>query len=66
MRLTLFLFGLISVFLGILPLLNRFFTLPIPTEGVVYNLMIAGLGLFAMVIGFSGGIEKIGKPMGLK
>ncbi len=66
MRLLLFLFGTLFLFTGLLSLLKKYVSIPIlPSEGISYNVMVALLGLIAMLIG-AFGFDKVLKPAGLK
>ncbi len=64
MRLLLFLFGILFLFIGLLPLLKKYVSVPLlPSEGISYNVMVAFLGLVAMLIG-AFGFDKL--KQGLK
>ncbi len=45
-------FGLLIILGGILPFIKSIISLPIPTDGVVYALIIIVIGVSAMIYGF--------------
>ncbi|MBR9676652.1 hypothetical protein GOV04_00735 [Candidatus Woesearchaeota archaeon] len=53
MKIFISLVGVLTILAGVLPLVDGFVSLPIPTSGMVYYLIIIAIGAVSLFYGFS-------------